>query len=427
MHQAAKSSAQCVAVIGTQWGDEGKGKFIDALSSQFDVICRSAGGANAGHTVYAEEKKYIFHLLPSGLLHPNTTGIIGNGCVVDVNALVEEIETLQIQGLNLENRIKLSLRSHLILEYHKKIDQEQERRKGDRKIGTTGRGIGPAYSDKFARIGIRAEDILDKELLREKIEKNVTWHKNLWGIDISASEEYERIMAVREKIKPLLENTGRWLREEISAGKKILFEGAQAHHLDVDYGTYPFVTSASVSAGGIFTGLGVPPMALGEIVGIAKAYTTRVGEGPFPTELNNDLEEKIRKIGREFGATTGRPRRCGWFDAVMVRESIVVNGMTKINLTKLDVLTGLPEVKIAKKYRLDGQEIFTIPTTRKALEKLEIEYETLPGWTEPLGGIRSWDTLPKNAQKYIETVESFLECPISTVGTGVDRNDLIFR
>lgn len=416
-----------VSILGTQWGDEGKGKLVDAVSSEFDVICRSSGGANAGHTIYNQGKKFVFHLLPSGLLHEKKIGVVGNGCVISANDFLKEVESLESIGLNLKNRIKISLRAHLLFDYHKKIDAELERRKGKDKIGTTCKGIGPCYSDKISRMGIRMEDLLDIALLKEKLEKNCDFHAQNLNITLNAKEEFDKIMLIRDKIKPFLCDTRFYLRDCVNEKKKILFEGAQAHHLDIDHGTYPFVTSSNVSAGGICTGLGVAPKHISGIIGIAKAYTTRVGEGPFPSELNNDLGGMIQEKGGEYGATTGRPRRCGWFDAVVVKNSVEINGIDTLNLTKLDVLTGLKELKIATRYFLDDTELFTVPTTRKANQKLRVEYKTFPGWEEDLAGIEVFEDLPEAAQDYVLAIERLTACKVGSIGVGMDRNDLIFR
>ena len=415
-----------VGILGTQWGDEGKGKLVDALSQHFDFVCRSTGGSNAGHTIYTEGKKYIFQLLPSGLLHKNSTGIIGNGVVICASDFAQEVKNLEATGLEVQSRIKISLQAHLVMDYHKEIDAELELRKGDKKLGTTCRGIGPCYEDKVARRGIRCEDLLDMELLKEKIERNCAFHNDTLGLDLNAEAEFEALQNIREFIKPMLCDTRIVLLEAHQAGKKILFEGAQAHHLDIDHGTYPFVTSSSVSAGGIATGLGFPPKKIDHLVGIVKAYTTRVGSGPFPTELDNPMGEQIRENGGEYGANTKRPRRCGWFDAVVVRNAVEFNGIDSLNLTKLDVLTGLSEIKVATKYTLDGQELRTVPTTRKANNKLEIEYETFPGWEEDLSQAKSVEDLPLNAQNYVKALEALVKCPISVIGVGMDRNDLIY-
>ncbi len=417
-----------VAIIGTQWGDEGKGKLVDAISGSFNVVCRFSGGANAGHTIVVDGKKFVFHLLPSGMLHDETIGVIGNGTVVDLPGILEELKQLSTAGLgNVSHRVKLSFRAHVLLGYHKQIDQELEQRKGDKKIGTTGRGIGPAYADKTSRIGIRCEDLLDTELLEEKIRHNCEFHSKNYGLKLNAEKELKNLLAVREQIKPLLCDTRKFLYDEIQAGKYILFEGAQAHQLDIDHGTYPFVTSSPVSIGGICTGLGVPPQKIEGVIGIAKAYCTRVGAGPFPTELKNEDGETLRKNGHEFGATTGRPRRCGWFDVVATKNSIETAGVNMINLTKLDVLSGMKEIQVATTYTLNEVEIFNVPTTKKNFKKLIIDYKTFPGWEEDISGIRSFDDLPENAKKYILALEEMIECPIRSIGVGPDRNALIFR
>lgn len=427
MQQLLHDLGPHAAIIGTQWGDEGKGKLVDAFSDDFDIICRSSGGANAGHTIVVDGEKYIFHLLPSCLLRPNAIAVIGNGTVVHVPSLVEEIENLEKAGLDLTGRIKVSLRAHLLFDYHKTIDQTLERRKGKAKIGTTGRGIGPAYTDKIGRIGIRCEDLLDMDLLKEKLQRNADFHSQNYKIQISLEGELDALTRLRDKIKPLLCDTRKYLYDEMKAGKRVLFEGAQAHHLDIDHGTYPFVTSSSICLGGVCTGLGIPPKAITGTVGIAKAYTSRVGAGPFPTELDNEVGETIRDRGHEYGSTTGRPRRCGWFDAVVVRNSVETNGIDAINLTKLDVLSGVDEIKIATQYFLDDTELFTVPTTRKANDKLRVEYVTLPGWSEDLSGMRSFEELPENAQHYVKKLEELIDCPIRSIGVGADREDLIFR
>ncbi|MCF7917846.1 adenylosuccinate synthase [Candidatus Gracilibacteria bacterium] len=427
MKKLLNDLGQNVAILGTQWGDEGKGKLVDALAPNFDIVCRSAGGANAGHTIVTEGKKFVFHVVPSSMLHASPIGVIGNGTVVSIPDLSKEIEELEQNGLEIASRIKLSLRAHIIFDFHKKIDAELEGRKGDQKIGTTCRGIGPAYTDKISRMGIRCEDLLDTELLLEKITQNCEFHNKNLGMSLDSKHEFDIVMEHREKIKPLLSDTRKFLNDAIHAGKKLMFEGAQGFFLDIDHGTYPFVTSSSTGVGGICTGLGVPPKSISGIIGIAKAYTTRVGSGPFPSELDDQLGEQIRQAGGEFGATTGRPRRCGWFDAVVVNNSIETNGIDAINLTKLDVLSGLPEIKVATKYFLDDTELFTVPTTRKANRKLKIQYETFPGWEDSLGQCKTFEDLPKNAQAYVLGLEKIIQTPIRAIGVGQDRNDLIFR
>lgn len=428
MKKMLSDLGQNVAIIGTQWGDEGKGKLVDSVSGSFDIVCRFAGGANAGHTIVVDEKKFVFHLLPSGMLHPKTIGVIGNGTVVDLPDMLNEIQGLEDAGLgDVSSRVKISFRAHILLDYHKQIDQELEKRKGDRKIGTTGRGIGPAYADKTSRIGIRCEDLLDIELLEEKIRQNCAFHTQNYKLELHPEKELEKLLAVREQIKPLLCDTRKFLYDEMKQGKMVLFEGAQAHQLDIDHGTYPFVTSSPVSIGGVCTGLGVPPQKIDGVIGIAKAYCTRVGEGPFPTELHDADGELLRKNGHEFGATTGRPRRCGWMDAVATKNSIETAGVNIINLTKLDVLSGMKELKVATKYILDGNEIFNVPTTKKNFKKLVIEYKTFAGWQEDISDIRSFDALPENAKIYVFALEKMIECPIRAIGVGADRDALIFR
>ncbi len=424
MQKFLSDLGQNVTILGTQWGDEGKGKIVDAIAGNFEIICRAIGGANAGHTIVVNEKKYIFHLLPSGLLRDGTTAIIGNGTVIDPVSLIEEIEKLGKSGIDVWDRVKISDRAHIIFDFHKKIDIELERRKGDGKIGTTGRGIGPCYSDKIGRIGIRLGEIFDKELLKSKIEKNAKFHSKIYGIEINAEKEFETIKSVSDKIKPMVCDARKLLTDAILAGQKILFEGAQGHHLDIDHGTYPFVTSSNVSIGGVFSGLGVPPKSISGVCGIAKAYTTRVGSGPFPTELENEIGDQMRKVGAEFGATTGRPRRCGWFDAVVVKNAVEINGIDSINLTKLDILTGIKEIKVATKYFQNDKEIFSVPLNFK---NFRVEYETFAGWDENLSGIKNFEDLPINAQKYVLALEKFSGAKIGSIGVGQDRNDLIFR
>ena len=361
------------------------------------------------------------------MLHPKTIGLVGNGTVVSLPDLKDEIEKLEGNGLSVKNRVKISLRAHIICNYHKLIDEELERRKGKNKIGTTCRGIGPAYTDKISRIGIRCEELLDTELLKEKIRNNCKFHSENLGIDLDPEDDINRIMEVREYVKPLLCDTSKYLRDESKKGKRVLFEGAQAHHLDIDHGTYPFVTSSSICSGGITTGLGIAPRQITGIVGIVKAYTSRVGSGPFPTELENETGELLRAQGHEFGATTGRPRRCGWFDLVATKEAIEINGVDTLNLTKLDVLTGFKEIKVATAYHIDDKEITSVPTTRNGNQDLKITYDTLPGWDESLEEVTSFEDLPQNAQDYVTYLEKALETPIRIIGVGVNRHNLIYR
>jgi adenylosuccinate synthase len=396
---------QNTAIVGTQWGDEGKGKLVDALASQFDIVARSAGGSNAGHTIVVDGEKYVFHLLPSGMLHPNTIGVVGNGCVVHLPSLIEEINDLEKIGLDVKSRIKLSDKAHMLLDYHRTIDGKLEELKGGNKIGTTKQGIGPCYGDKVLRIGLRLEDIKDENILKEKIESNCNFYNKTLGLKLDAKEELATILKVREQVLPLLAETRFWINEQIANGKKVLFEGAQAHHLDIDHGTYPYVTTSAVTIGGVCTGLGIPPKYVGKAIGITKAYTTRVGEGPFTSELTDELGKQIQTAGNEFGATTGRPRRCGWLDADAVRESVIINGLDEINLTKLDVLSGLAEIKVL--YQGD--------------------YKTFESWSEDISNIRKFENLPEAAKKYVLAIEKMFGTKIGSIGVGPDREALIFR
>lgn len=396
---------QNIAIVGTQWGDEGKGKLVDALASQFDIVARSSGGSNAGHTIVVDGQKYVFHLLPSGMLHPNTIGLVGNGCVVNLPALMDEINSLEKTGLDIKGRIKLSDRAHMLLDYHKTIDGRLEELKGAGKIGTTKQGIGPCYVDKALRIGIRLGDIRNEAILKEKITSNCNFYNKTLGLELNAKEELVTILKVRQQILPLLIDTRFWLNEQITEGKKVLFEGAQAHHLDIDHGSYPYVTSSAVTVGGVCTGLGIPPKYVGHVIGITKAYTTRVGEGPFNTELNDKLGQQIQEAGHEFGATTGRPRRCGWLDADAVRASVIINGIDEINLTKLDVLTGLPEIKVW----------------------YQGKYKTFKAWSEDISKLRNFGDLPQQAQNYVIAIEKMFGTKIGSIGIGPDREALIFR
>ncbi|MFA6466515.1 MAG: adenylosuccinate synthase [Patescibacteria group bacterium] len=396
---------QNTAIIGTQWGDEGKGKLVDALASQFDIVARSTGGSNAGHTIVVDGQKYVFHLLPSGMLHKNTIGLIGNGCVVHLPDLINEINNLEKTGLDIKNRLKISNKAHLLLDYHRLIDTRLEELKGDNKIGTTKQGIGPCYVDKAMRIGIRLGDLADEAVLKDKIVKNCDFYNKTLDLKLNSQQELATILAVREQVLGFLDDTSLWLNTQIAAGKKVLFEGAQAHHLDIDHGTYPYVTSSAVTIGGVCTGLGVAPKHIANIIGITKAYTTRVGEGPFRTELNNDLGKVIQTTGHEFGATTGRPRRCGWLDADIVRESVIINGIDEINLTKLDVLTGLAELKVF----------------------YQGEYKTFEVWSEDISQISRFENLPPAAQKYVLELEKMFGVKIRSIGVGPEREALIFR
>ena len=419
-------------VVGLQYGDEGKGKITDVLSAKSDYVVRFQGGNNAGHTVYVRDEKFVLHLLPSGVLQCKGKCIIANGVVVDPKAFITEIEKLEQKGGRTDH-IFISRRAHVIMPYHILLDTYREEEQGGVQIGTTKKGIGPCYEDKIARVGIRMIDLLNPEILREKIEKNLKIKNALFEkyfekpiLDVESI--YHEYLKIGERLKERIVDTELELNEAIKDGKNILFEGAQALMLDIDFGTYPYVTSSSPSTGGVCAGAGVPPTALENLIGVAKAYTTRVGNGPFPTELDNDLGEKIRQVGGEFGATTGRPRRTGWLDLVSLKHACMINGINNLVITKLDVLTGLETLKIATKYKTEDGKIidyFTSSTTK--LYQYEPVYEELKGWREDITMARSYDELPENARRYIEFIEEYLGINVYLVSVGPERNQNIIR
>ncbi|HEX6174680.1 MAG TPA: adenylosuccinate synthase [Candidatus Binatia bacterium] len=420
-----------VAIIGAQWGDEGKGKVVDLFTRDADIIVRFQGGNNAGHTLVVDGKKTILHLIPSGALHRNKLCVIGNGVVVDPQILLEEIDALKAQGHLLDDSLlRISEEGHLIMPYHKAIDLARERLRGKGKIGTTGRGIGPAYEDKVARVGIRFVDLLEEDTFREKLRHNIE-EKNIYlkailkekTLDFDAI--HDTYAGYRERLRPLITNTSLLLDRQIRAGKKVMFEGAQGTLLDVDHGTYPYVTSSNTSTGGACTGAGVGPQHIHHVIGISKAYTTRVGSGPFVTEQFGPDGETLKREGVEFGATTGRPRRCGWFDAVGVRHAVRVNGITGIALTKLDVLTGFKKVPICTAYRFDGRLYDEFPASSKVLDKAEPVLEEMAGWNEALTAVRKFSELPAAAQKYVQRIEKLLETEIILVSVGPGREQTI--
>ncbi len=419
-------------VVGLQYGDEGKGKITDVLSAKSDYVVRFQGGDNAGHTVYAGEEKFVLHLLPSGVLQCKGKCIIANGVVVNPKAFLKEIGQIEEKGMKTDH-VFISRRAHVIMPYHILLDIYREEEAGGTHIGTTKKGIGPCYEDKIARVGIRMVDLLNPEVLAEKIKKNLKIKNSLFEKyfdkpTLEFDEIYNEFLELGQKLKDRIVDTEVELNQAIRDGKNILFEGAQAAMLDIDFGTYPYVTSSSPTTGGVCSGAGVPPTSLQNLIGVAKAYTTRVGEGPFPTELDNELGEKIRQIGFEFGATTGRPRRTGWLDLVTLKHATMINGINNLVITKLDVLSGIPTLKIATKYRTEDGKIidyFTSSTTK--LYNYEPIYEELEGWTEDITKVRSYDELPANAKKYIEFIENYLGINVYLVSVGPERSQNIIR
>jgi adenylosuccinate synthase len=419
-----------LVVVGAQWGDEGKGKIIDLLTERADVVARYQGGHNAGHTVVVGMDEFILHLIPSGILHKGTTCVIGNGVVVDPAALIEEMEGLAKRGIRFDRNLVISRNAHLIMPYHKAIDVASETLKGNKRIGTTGRGIGPSYADKIGRKGIRMSDLLDPKLFREKLaaavsEANFLLERYYNAPLVSQDRVYDEYLGYAARIKKHIADTTLLLNEAIAKRKKVLAEGAQGTHLDVDHGTYPFVTSSSPTAGGACTGLGIGPNTISEVMGIVKAYTTRVGSGPFPTEQDNAMGELLRERGREYGATTGRARRCGWMDTLVVRHAVRVNGMTSIALTKLDVLDTLDEIKICVGYKHKGKLYGEMPSDIAVLEECTPQYITLPGWKQTTIGIRKYERLPKKARAYVEKVCRLCGVKPSIISTGARRDETI--
>lgn len=410
-------------LVGTQWGDEGKGKIIDILTENIDVVCRYQGGNNAGHTVVIEGKQFVLHLLPSGILREDIICIIGNGVVIDPEVLLQEIASIEKEGIKVRGKLFISDRSHIILPYHKEEDISSEAKKGSAKIGTTGRGIGPCYMDKINRIGVRFTDLFDKEELKERITEN--FHSK--GISDDPTKLVEEFYALGQKMKEFYSDTILQLRTYIKEGKRILCEGAQGTMLDIDYGTYPFVTSSSPTSGGACTGLGIPPKCIGTVYGLMKAYTTRVGSGPFPTELDDNDGEFLQTSGDEFGATTGRRRRCGWLDLVVVKHAVTVSGIDELVLTKLDVLDGLDTIKVCTSYLIDGEEIDHIPARLSQLQKVVPQYTELKGWKGLTSGIQDFNALPEAAKSYIKFIEDAIEVPITMISNGKDRKDIIFK
>jgi adenylosuccinate synthase len=419
-----------IIIVGTQFGDEGKGKFIDLLAKKADYIARYQGGANAGHTVVINKKQFIFHLIPSGILHKRKKCVIGNGLVVDPETLLEEIKNLRKRKIDVNERLFISENAHVVMPYHKLLDKAKELRRKGKRIGTTGRGIGPCYTDKVARTGVRVADLIDERALKEKLKKNLD-EKNqlLRKIYHQKGFSYKKVLAeyssYGRRVKRYVTNTSVLLNKAINNGKSILFEGAQGTFLDIDWGTYPYVTSSHPVVGGALTGLGVGPTKIDRVIGVAKAYTTRVGKGPLPTELSKRLGEEIRGKGKEYGATTGRPRRCGWIDLVLLRSAIQINGLDSLILTKLDVLDELEEMKICTHYRYRGKRMDYFPSSLKALSECAPRYEILKGWKESISGIKSYKKLPANAKKYVERIKRVLGIKIALISVGPRRDQTI--
>lgn len=413
-------------VVGSQWGDEAKAKIVDYLAVDADYVVRFQGGANAGHTVIVDGNEFIFHLIPAGIIHPNKICIIGNGVVLDPTALIDEIDHLKKRGIKVDGRLYISQKAHLVMPYHKLLDEAAENHKGKNSLGTTGRGIGPAYRDKAARIGIRIVDLLNRDVFVEKLKRNVEDANDIltkiYGHKPLVLEEIvETFLEFDRKIDPYVKDISIILSDAVKKGKNILFEGAQGTLLDIDHGTYPFVTSSNTIAGAACIGTGIGPTSIDEVIGVMKAYTTRVGNGPFPTEFDEVFSQKIRTIGGEYGATTGRPRRCGWFDGIIGRYSALINGLSSLAITKLDVMDSLPEIKICTAYRYKGKILDNFPADVNVLDAVEPIYETNPGWMEPTSSIRQYDDLPMNARAYLERISAFVETPIAYVSIGSDR------
>jgi len=420
-----------IVLIGAQWGDEGKGKATDLLGNRVDYVVKFNGGNNAGHTVVVGDEKYALHLLPSGILSPGVTPVIANGVVVDIEVLFEELDALSERGVDV-SRLKVSANAHLITQYHRTLDKVTERFLGKRQIGTTGRGIGPAYADKINRVGIRVQDLFDENILRQKIEgalnqKNHLLVKVYNRRSIEVEEIVEELLSYAERLRPMVADTALLLHQALDAGKTVLFEGGQATMLDVDHGTYPFVTSSNATSGGAVTGSGVAPNRIDRVIAVVKAYTTRVGAGPFPTELFDGSGEFLRANGFEFGTTTGRPRRCGWYDAPIARYTARINGVTDFVLTKLDVLTGLDTIPVCVAYSVDGVRVDEVPVSQSDFHHATPIYEEFPGWTEDITGVRTFEDLPPAARDYVLKLESMSGARISAIGVGPDREAIVVR
>jgi len=420
-----------IAVLGAQWGDEGKGKIVDLLTPAFSIVARYQGGHNAGHTVYVDGQRFVLHLLPSGILHPGVDCVLGNGVVIDPAALFTELDELERFGIDYAGRVFISNKAHVILPYHRELELLTEARRGERRIGTTSRGIGPAYEDKVARRGIRMGDLAHSSPmapLADAVRENVEARNRLMG-DTAMDWRHvlDDLQRAWQRLAPWVTDVSLYLAEAFATGRSALFEGAQGAMLDIDHGTYPYVTSSNATAGGICTGLGIGPRSIDGVLGVAKAYTTRVGAGPLPTEVSGPMGERLRDTGQEYGASTGRPRRCGWYDAVAVRYAVRVNGLDALAITKMDVLDGLDEVPVCTAYRCNGRVLTEFPSELDQLIACEPIYERLPGWRRPTSGARTYDALPGEARRYIERLEEISGVPAAIVSTGSDRQDTIIR
>lgn len=418
-----------VVVVGAQWGDEGKGKIVDLLASKADVVVRYQGGNNAGHTVKIDDEVFKLHLIPSGILSQGVVCVIGNGVVVDPAVLIQEMDSLAARGIDI-SRLVVSENAHVIMPYHKVLDRVQEEAKGDEKIGTTGRGIGPCYTDKIARFGLRMADLVDPEALSDRLDLvlpyvNSLLEKVYGDKGFSKQDLIDELSPIAERLRGMVADTSLLVNEALDRGRNVLFEGAQGTLLDIDHGTYPFVTSSSATAGGASTGSGVGPTRIDKVIGIAKSYTTRVGEGPFPSEQKNEVGDWIRVRGNEYGTTTGRPRRCGWFDAVMVRYSVRVNGLTSLALMHLDTLAGLDRVQICVAYAIDGRRVDHFPNNLRVLKQCKPVFEEMDGWKGDLSGARSLDDLPANARRYIDRISELIGIPITVISVGGKRTETI--
>ncbi|TFJ80152.1 hypothetical protein NSK_008709 [Nannochloropsis salina CCMP1776] len=415
-------------VLGSQWGDEGKGKLVDILSAEYDVVARVAGGSNAGHTIYVDGRKYKFHLVPSGILNPKAVCVIGNGVVVHVPQLITELQELEAQAIDFRGRLLISDRAHIVFDFHQMVDGYNEDSLGRNKIGTTKKGIGPAYASKINRVGLRFGDLRDWDDFETRFRALVSSIEARYPrLKIDVEEQLAYYRDIRPILLPLIRDTIEFTNAAFDSGKKVLVEGANATMLDIDFGTYPYVTSSNPSIGSVCTGLGIAPNKLGEIIGTVKSYCTRVGEGPFPTELLDAQGDELRNLGAEFGTTTGRPRRCGWLDIPQLRYSCLVNGFTSLNLTKLDVLDGLKEIQIGVRYLYAGKEVESMPSSLRVLSELEVEYESIPGWEQSLAKCRTFEELPPQARAYVKRIEELVGVPVRWIGVGPGRLDVIDR